>query len=208
MGLMPVMFASSNKDKLAELDSLVHGIGISLTLPSETVLTTIDENGQSFVVNALIKARTVAASTGSVTIADDSGLVVDALEGKPGIHSARFAGIPSNAVRNNAKLLEEMREIEDDKRDAHFVCVLVFLWHSEDPEPVIAQGTWHGRILHECRGSNGFGYDPLFFDPNFNCTAAEMSPAAKNTVSHRARAARKFVAQLRPVFPIVSPNHN
>lgn len=191
-----VALATSNPGKRAELEPLFESLDIELELPTTAIVENIEETGMSFVENALIKGRTVAKATGLPAIADDSGLMVDALGGKPGIHSARYAGEPSDAARNNAKLLKTLYDCPDRDRAASFVCTLVFLRDADDPLPLIGHGRWTGRILREPVGENGFGYDPLFFDERLQRSAAEMPAATKNAISHRALAAKQLCTQL------------
>lgn len=192
-----VALATSNEGKRAELAPLFEELDIDLVLPKQSMMREIEESGLTFVENALIKARAVSALTELPAIADDSGLSVDALGGKPGIHSARYAGTPSNAARNNEKLLAAMSDVPDDERTAAFQCVLVYLRQSDDPIPLIGVGSWEGEILRERRGSEGFGYDPLFFVSELNRTAAELGTAEKNAISHRAKAAAQLFAKLK-----------
>ncbi len=192
-----IALATSNEGKREELARLFEGLDIELMLPSASVISEIEETGLTFVENALIKARAVSALTQLPTIADDSGLSVEALNGIPGIHSARYAGEPSDATRNNEKLLAAMRDVPDGKRSASFQCVLVFLRYQEDPVPLIGIGSWEGEILREPRGNQGFGYDPLFFVPGLKRTAAELSTEEKNAISHRAKAAEQFFVKLQ-----------
>lgn len=192
-----VALATSNEGKRAELAPLFEELGVELVLPDASVMSEIEETGLTFLENALIKARAVSAITQLPAIADDSGLSVDALGGKPGVRSARYAGTPSNASRNNEKLLHAMDNVLDGERSAAFQCVLVYLRRPDDPVPPIGVGTWEGEILREPRGSQGFGYDPLFFIPGLNRTAAELSTAEKNTISHRAKAASQLFAMLK-----------
>jgi len=147
-----------------------------------------EETGTTFVENAIIKARHVAGLTGIATIADDSGLEVDYLKGRPGIYSSRFAGKGSSDENNNLKLLEAMQDVPTDKRRARFRCVIVYLRFALDPMPIIASGTWEGVILRRARGTNGFGYDPLFWIPSLNLASAELPPQQKNLISHRGQA--------------------
>ena len=151
-----------------------------------------EETGLSFVENAILKARHAARVSGLPALADDSGLAVDALGGAPGIYSARYADGLGDAA-NNAKLLDALKDVPDEERDAQFVCALALVHHAEDPLPIICEGLWHGRILHAARGAGGFGYDPLFWVPERECASAELPPAEKNQLSHRARA----MAQLK-----------
>ena len=192
-----VALATSNQGKRAELAHLLEELDIELVLPSSSMMSDIEETGLTFIENALIKARAVSALTQLPSIADDSGLSVDALGGSPGVRSARYAGTPSNATKNNQKLLAAMNDVPDGKRKASFQCVLVYLRQADDPVPLIGFGSWQGEILREPRGSHGFGYDPLFFVPKLNRTAAELSTAQKNKISHRAKAASQLFAKLK-----------
>ena len=185
---MKLVLASSNQGKLEELRSLLADNGIELIAQSDLGVEDAEETGTTFVENALIKARHATQITGLPALADDSGICVDALKGAPGLYSARYAGEHGNASRNIDKLLEALRDLPDDRRTAHFYCVLVLLRHPEDPQPLIVEGQWNGRILHERRGSGGHGYDPVFFDPRHGQAAAEMKPDLKNRLSHRGQA--------------------
>ena len=185
---MKLILASNNAGKLTEFGRLLEGSGIEVVAQSELGVQDIEETGLTFVENALLKARNAARVTGLPALADDSGLCVDALDGAPGLYSSRYAGPEGDAQRNIAKLLEALEGVPDDRRSARFCCALVLLRHAEDPQPLIAEGRWEGRILHSPRGSNGFGYDPVFLDPENNLTAAELDPAIKNRISHRGRA--------------------
>ena len=192
-----VALATSNEGKRAELAPLFEDLDLELVLPDSGLMNEIEETGQTFIENALIKARSVSALMHLPAIADDSGLSVKALDGKPGIYSARYAGLPSNAAKNNEKLLTVMSEVPDEDRGASFQCVLVFLRQPDDPVPFIGIGSWEGEILREPRGTQGFGYDPLFFVPGLNRTAAELSTGEKNGISHRAKAATQLFAKIR-----------
>lgn len=183
-----IVVASGNAGKLAEFNRLLGEAGIEFIAQGELGVEDIEETGLTFVENALLKARHAARVTGLPTLADDSGLCVDALDGGPGLYSARYAGEPSDAERNIDKLLQALDGVAEDRRGAHFHCSLVLLRHAEDPRPLIAQGEWHGRILAARRGAGGFGYDPLFLDPQSGKTAAELEPANKNRISHRGQA--------------------
>ena len=193
---MKLVLASSNGGKLAELRELL-GAGFDLHVQSEFGVADADETGLSFVENAILKARHAAAATGLPALGDDSGLCVDALHGAPGLYSARYAGTHGNDEANIDKLLHELDGIDDARRNARFVCVLALVRDSSDPQPLIAEGTWHGRILHARRGSNGFGYDPVFFSPAHGCSAAELPAAVKNRDSHRGQALAKLRALLQ-----------
>ena len=185
---MKLVLASSNHGKLEELRSLLSGGGIELIAQSDLGVEDADETGTTFVENALIKARHATRVTGLPALADDSGICVDALQGAPGLYSARYAGEHGNASRNIDKLLEAIRDVPEHDRTAHFYCVLVLLRHLDDPQPLIVEGQWNGTILRERRGSGGHGYDPVFFDPVHGQSAAEMELAFKNRLSHRGQA--------------------
>lgn len=193
-----LVLASRNRKKLLELEALLAPLGYRLRLVSEFSDVEPDESAPTFVENALIKARHAARVSGLPAIADDSGLEVAALGGAPGVHSARYSGVHGDDAANNAKLLDVLAEVKDELRSARFISVLALLRHADDPVPLIAFGAWPGRILHAPRGTQGFGYDPLFLDPESGLTAAEMTADAKNAVSHRARAFAALLAQLRP----------
>ncbi|WP_339844066.1 RdgB/HAM1 family non-canonical purine NTP pyrophosphatase [uncultured Halopseudomonas sp.] len=180
-----LVLASGNAGKLAELQAML-GNAVEVIPQSRFVEQEVEETGLTFVENAILKARHAAKASGLPSLADDSGLAVDALGGAPGIYSARYAGGGDSA--NNAKLLQALQGIPDDQRSARFISVLVLMLHAEDPTPIICEGIWHGRILHEPQGSQGFGYDPLFWVPEMSCASAELSPADKNRLSHRAQA--------------------
>ena len=164
---------------------------------SEFSVPDIEETGLTFVENALLKARNAAELTGLPAIADDSGLEVDALNGAPGIYSARYAGKGASDRDNLEKLLQAIKDVDDEHRGARFQCVMVYLRHAKDPTPRIFQGTWEGSILHEPRGDGGFGYDPVFFVAEKQCSSAELAPEVKNSLSHRGQALRKLIASLR-----------
>lgn len=194
--MQELVLATSNQGKLAELKPLLAEFGHALVTQGERGVGDAVEDGKTFLENALIKARHACLATGLPALADDSGLVVPALGGAPGIHSARYAGTHGDSTGNIAKLLEAMRELREDQRRAHFTCVLVLLRHADDPEPLVAQGRWPGKILAAPRGSAGFGYDPVFLDPASGKTAAELDPATKNRASHRGQA----IARLRELL--------
>ena len=187
-GSMKLVLASSNVGKLAELRDLLGDSHIDLHLQSEFGIADVDETGKTFVENALLKARHAARISGLPALADDSGLLVDALAGEPGLFSARFSGEHGNASANNALLLERLRDVPHDRRSAHFYCVLALLRSANDPQPLIAEGVWRGSILGAPRGAQGFGYDPLFLPDGYACSAAELDPAMKNRISHRGQA--------------------
>jgi XTP/dITP diphosphohydrolase len=188
---MKLVLASSNAGKLAELRELL-GDGFELHAQSGFGVGDADETGLSFVENAILKARHASRATGLPALGDDSGLCVDALHGAPGLYSARYAGEHGNNEANIDRLLRELDSVEDARRTARFVCVLALVRHADDPMPLIAEGLWEGRILHERRGTNGFGYDPVFFSPAHGCSAAELPADVKNRDSHRGLALAKL----------------
>ncbi len=194
MAAQTVVLASGNAGKLKELNRILGPLDMTLVSQAEFDVPEVPEDGLSFVENAIIKARAAAAHTGLPAIADDSGLEVDYLKGAPGIHSARYSG--QGDAANNAKLLHALEGVPDDQRGARFQCVLVFMRHAQDPTPVVCQGSWEGRILLEPRGVQGFGYDPLFYVPDQGCSSAELEPALKNRISHRARASALLLEAL------------
>jgi XTP/dITP diphosphohydrolase len=185
-----IVLASGNKGKLKELNSILDSEAMELIPQSVFNVTEIAETGLSFVENALIKARNACFKTGLPSIADDSGLEVDALEGAPGIYSARYAEItgPKADAENNIKLLQELKDVPQLERTARFQCVIVYLRHAKDPMPLVSQGSWEGQILFAEEGRNGFGYDPLFYVPTHSCSSAELDPHIKNNLSHRRKA--------------------
>ncbi len=192
-----VVLASRNAKKLIELAVLVAPLGFTAQLVSAYSSEEVAETAPTFVENALLKARHAARVSGLPAIADDSGLEVDALHGAPGVRSARYAGEPSNDAANNARLLADLKGVPAAARSARFVSATVWLRHADDPVPLIAIGTWAGRILEAPRGAQGFGYDPLFWVASHGKSAAELAPATKNRISHRARAMRSLLRQLR-----------
>lgn len=187
-----VVLASGNQGKIRELQQRLGG---QYALVSQSDLSVIapEETGLTFVENAILKARAAAEQTGLAAIADDSGLAVDALNGAPGIYSARFAGADATDSQNNARLLEQLAQTQQEYRTAQFQCALVFMRHHLDPTPIICQGTWHGRILTEPLGENGFGYDPLFYALDQDCASAELASEIKNKVSHRGQAVDQLI---------------
>jgi XTP/dITP diphosphohydrolase len=193
---MELVLASGNAKKAKELTALLASVGWRARLQSEFNVTQPPEDGLTFVENALIKARAAALQTGLPAIADDSGLVVDALAGAPGIYSARYAGLDASDGANNDKLLAAMRDVPTEKRTARFVSVVVFLRHAQDPLPMIAQGIWEGSILTEAVGEGGFGYDPLFWVSTHGCTSAQLDASEKNRISHRGQSMQALLAQL------------
>lgn len=194
--MLKIILATGNPGKLREFSAVLAGLELNLVAQSDFNTPEAAETGLTFVENALLKARNAALHTGLPALADDSGLVVDALNGAPGLYSARYAGFEANDHANIAKLLHELHEVPTERRTARFVCVLALLRHPADPTPLICQGTWEGVILTEPRGAGGFGYDPVFFIPTEQRTAAELEPAAKNRLSHRGQALAQLHQQL------------
>lgn len=191
-----IVLASNNPGKVREISRLVAELGLSIIPQGELGVPEIEETGMSFAENALLKARNATSHTGLAAIADDSGLEVDALHGAPGIHSARYAGPNGSDQANIERLLKELADVPEARRTARFQCLMVYLRHAADPTPIVCQGTWEGRILFAPRGERGFGYDPVFFVPTHNCSAAELPADLKNQLSHRGQALRKLVAAL------------
>jgi XTP/dITP diphosphohydrolase len=192
-----IVLASSNPGKLREIRAVLADSGIELVAQSDLGIADADETGLTFVENALIKARHAARASGLPALGDDSGICVNALDGAPGLYSARYAGQHGNANANIDKLLDALRDVPADRRGAHFHCTLALLAHADDPAPLIAEGLWHGRILEAREGTNGFGYDPIFFDPAHG-PAGLLDPAARNRISHRGLALarlRELIAQ-------------
>jgi XTP/dITP diphosphohydrolase len=187
-----IVLASSNRGKINEIQALLAGHKI---LP-QAQFNIIDaaETGATFVENAIIKARNAARYAQLPAIADDSGIIVDALNGAPGVISARYAGIGASDQANLEKLLQAMSDVPDQQRQARFICVMVFIEHADDPCPLIAEGVWEGLVLREAVGTNGFGYDPVFWLPDYQCSSAQLDPVVKNQLSHRGQALRQLCA--------------
>ncbi len=192
-----IVLASNNQGKVREIGQLLADRQLEVVPQSEFNIPDADETGLTFVENAILKARHAAQLSGLPAIADDSGLEVDALNGAPGIYSARYAGSGATDADNNKKLLAELADVPDEGRGARFQCLMVFMRHAEDPTPLICQGTWEGQILRHPQGENGFGYDPLFFVPEKNCSSAELPADVKNAMSHRGKALQALLAQLK-----------
>lgn len=191
-----LVLASSNAGKLREFNSLLADFGFEVIRQADLGVSDAEETGLSFVENALLKARHASQVTGFAALADDSGLVVDALNGQPGIYSARFAGQPTNDTANNAKLLAALKDVPTEQRTARFRCCIVLVRHPTDPVPLIAEASWEGQILTELQGQQGFGYDPLFYVPSHHCSAAELAASEKNRISHRVQALQRLQALL------------
>ncbi|MCK5480759.1 MAG: XTP/dITP diphosphatase [Gammaproteobacteria bacterium] len=189
-----IVLASSNQGKVREINQLLAGLDLHVQPQTDHGVPDIEETGLTFVENALLKARNAAQHTGLPAIADDSGIEVDALNGEPGIYSARYAGKGASDQANLEKLLTELGDLPEEKRTARFQCLMVYMRHANDPTPIICQGTWEGRILFKPRGENGFGYDPVFYVPTHDCSSAELPADVKNSLSHRGQALRKLLA--------------
>ncbi len=190
-----IVLASNNAGKLAELSQMLAPLGFELHPQAEFGVPEADEPFNTFVENALAKARHASRLTGLPALADDSGICANALGGEPGVHSARYAGEPKSDLRNNRKLVEMLAPQAD--KSANYYCVLVYVRHADDPQPVIADGRWYGEVVAEPRGQGGFGYDPYFWLPQLQCTAAELQPEQKNQLSHRGQALVALVEKLR-----------
>jgi len=192
-----LVIASNNKGKIAELTDLLAPLGLQPVAQGELGVSEAEEPAVTFVENAVIKARHAARVTGLPALADDSGLAVDALDGRPGVRSARFAGEEATDNDNVEALLAALKDTPEAERSAQFHCVLVYLRHADDPTPIICHGRWPGRILAEPRGQGGFGYDPVFLVPEHGCSAAELTREQKGRISHRGRALASLLDQLR-----------
>jgi len=187
-----LVLATSNRGKVTEMQPLLSYIGYTIVTQTELGVSDAIEDGHTFVENALIKARHASAATGLPAIADDSGLIIDALDGAPGLISAHYAGVHGDAKGNIAKVLAEMDGVPKQLRSARFYSLIVMLKHAEDPQPLIAEGIWEGEILEAPCGENGFGYDPIFYVPEYRSSAAQLPADIKNVVSHRGRALLKL----------------
>jgi XTP/dITP diphosphohydrolase len=192
-----IVLATGNKGKVKELAAMLSGLGMEVLPQSDFGVTEVAETGSTFIENAIIKARHAAKQTGLPAIADDSGLAVDALGGQPGVYSSRYSGVGATDQSNIIKLLDVMTDIPLDKRHAKFLCVLVFMRHGDDPTPIICQGEWLGEITTKQQGENGFGYDPVFWVKEQNCSSAQLLPEQKNTFSHRGKALKLLLSQLQ-----------
>ena len=190
-----IVLASNNQGKAKEINALLDSTRFNAISQSDFNVEEVEETGLTFIENALIKARNAARFTHHPVIADDSGIEVLALKGRPGIYSARYAGRDASDAENLNKLIEDIKPLSEEDRKARFVCLMVYLRHAEDPTPIISQGIWDGYVIIDPRGNNGFGYDPMFYVPSHNCTSAELSADIKNQLSHRGQALRKLVEQ-------------
>lgn len=192
-----IVLATNNRSKVTEFQRLLADTPYQIKAQAEFDIADAEETGLSFVENAIIKARHASQISKLPAIADDSGLEVEFLNGAPGIYSARFAGPGASDADNNRKLLDQLQGLPPAQRRARFQCLLVYMRHAEDPTPLICQGSWEGEILTQARGDNGFGYDPLFYIPEYDCTSAQLSPAEKSRHSHRAKAMTRLLEKLR-----------
>ena len=195
--MQKIVIASSNAGKLREFQQLFSGCGFDVLPQSDFNVNDAIETGATFVENAIIKARHACSLTGLPAIADDSGIEVDALNGQPGVYSARYSGVTASDASNNKKLLVELANVPTEKRTARYHALLAYMRHADDPTPILCHGMWEGIILTEPRGQNGFGYDPLFFVASHHCTAAELERAEKNRISHRGKALAELLVRLQ-----------
>ncbi|WP_162047230.1 XTP/dITP diphosphatase [Vibrio taketomensis] len=191
-----IVLATGNQGKVREMADLLADFGFEVLAQSDFNIVEAEETGTTFIENAIIKARHAAKETGLPAIADDSGLEVDYLNGAPGIYSARYAGVDASDADNISKLLAAMQGVPEEQRTARFHCVLVLMRHADDPTPIVCHGKWEGRILTEAQGENGFGYDPIFFVPEDNCSSAQLEPARKKQLSHRGKALKALFSTL------------
>jgi len=192
-----LVLASNNAGKVREVGQILAELNLDVMPQGDFGVSEVAETGTTFVENAIIKARHAAEVTGLPAVADDSGLVVDALNGEPGVWSARYAGEGASDQANLNKLMEQLGNTPDEQRSARFLCLMVFMRHAGDPTPVIAQGVWEGHISRESAGDNGFGYDPVFWVAEHGCTAAQLTAEVKNSLSHRGQALRSLVAAMK-----------
>ncbi|CBL43755.1 Xanthosine triphosphate pyrophosphatase [gamma proteobacterium HdN1] len=192
-----LVIATGNAGKLREIQQILAPFCWEIVSQKVYCVTDAEETGLSFIENAILKARHACKQTGLPALADDSGIEVDALNGAPGIYSARYSGNDATDARNNQKLLDALREIPEAQRTARFQCVIALMRHANDPTPLVCQGTWEGRILHAPQGNNGFGYDPLFWVESHQCSSAELEPTVKSQISHRAQALLKLTEQMK-----------
>ena len=200
---LKIVLASGNKGKAREIKDLLKNLPIELVLQSEFNIPEAEETGTTFIENAIIKARHAASLTGLPALADDSGLSVTALDGAPGVYSSRYAGEGATDLDRINKLLDALKDVPDNKRNASFNCVIALIMSANDPVPMVCHGQWHGSILHKPQGENGFGYDPIFYVPDHHCSAAELDSTVKNKISHRGIALNKFTAHLGTGYPDV-----
>ncbi len=199
-----IVLASNNLGKVQEINALLEDSNLTVIAQSQFNITAAPETGMTFVENALIKARHASHYTDYPVIADDSGIEVLALKGEPGIYSARYAGIDASDEANLNKLITKIKRLNQTERKARFICLMVLLKHAHDPCPIITQGIWNGYVVATPQGHNGFGYDPIFFVPEYQCTSAELAPAIKNQLSHRGQALRALVQQINDSNDLVN----
>ena len=195
--MQKVVLATGNAGKVRELASLLNDFGLEVVAQTDLGVDSVEETGLTFIENAIIKARHAAKVTGLPALADDSGLAVDVLGGAPGIYSARFSGVDATDQQNLEKLLEALADVPDDKRQAQFHCVLVYMRHADDPTPLVCHGSWSGSIAREASGDGGFGYDPIFVVPAQGKTAAQLTREEKSAISHRGQALKLLLEALR-----------
>ena len=195
--MQKVVLATGNAGKVRELASLLSDFGLDIVAQTDLGVDSAEETGLTFIENAILKARHAAQITGLPAIADDSGLAVDALGGAPGIYSARYSGVDASDQQNLEKLLDALKDVPDDQRQAQFHCVLVYLRHAEDPTPLVFHGSWAGEITEQAAGEGGFGYDPAFYVPELGRTAAELSRDEKRAISHRGKALKLMLEAMR-----------
>ena len=195
--MQKIVLASNNAGKVREINQILAGLDFEVVPQADFDIPDADETGLTFVENAIIKARHAAQLSGLPAIADDSGLEVDALNGAPGIYSARYAGMGASDTDNLHKLLDALQGVPEAERTARFQCLMVFMQHSKDPTPLICQGSWEGRILETPQGENGFGYDPIFFVPERNCSSAQLDAETKNSLSHRGKALKQLLLAMQ-----------
>lgn len=195
--MQKIVLASNNAGKVREINQILAGLDFEVVPQAEFDIPEADETGLTFVENAILKARHAAQLSGLPAIADDSGLEVDALQGAPGIYSARYAGVGASDADNLNKLLDALQGVPTAERTARFQCLMVFMRHGEDPTPLICQGTWEGRILETAQGENGFGYDPIFYVPERDCSSAQLDADTKNSLSHRGKALKQLLAAMQ-----------
>jgi len=197
-----IVLASGNAGKVREIDQLLEGLNLKVIPQSDFDVPEIEEIGLTFVENAILKARNAAHHTGLPAIADDSGIAVDALQGRPGIYSARFAGVGASDKDNLLKLIDMIKPFPEEQRTAQFICSMVYLRHEHDPVPIITHGIWEGQLVTEPKGENGFGYDPVFYVASKQCTSAELPPEVKNKLSHRGQALMQLLGKLKEVYSV------
>ncbi|NUF49720.1 XTP/dITP diphosphatase [Gilliamella sp. ESL0250] len=198
--MQKIVLATNNQGKVNELQKLLADAGFDIIAQSQFNVPDVEETGLTFIENAILKARHTAKLTGLPAIADDSGLAVDALDGQPGIYSARYAGEHSDDKSNNKKLLKALQNTPKERRTAYFYCALVFMRHENDPTPIICLGKWHGLILNEEQGEGGFGYDPLFYVPELGCSAAQLTKEQKSQISHRGQALKQLITKIKTEY--------